>query len=45
MKNEKMLTFLKQFPIFKDLNEYEMEPIIDFANQKVRKWHNRIYAT
>lgn len=27
-----MFQFLKQFRIFKNLNEYEMEPIIDFAN-------------
>lgn len=34
MKNEEIFSFLKQFPIFKDLSEYEMEPICDFARSK-----------
>jgi|SRR5690625_979680 len=34
MKNGEIFSFLKQFPIFKDLNEYEMEPIVDFARSK-----------
>lgn len=31
LKNNKVYQFLKQFRIFKDLNEFEMEPIIDIA--------------
>jgi len=34
MKNSEIFNFLKQFPIFKDLNEYEMEPIVDFARSR-----------
>ncbi|MBO1003615.1 Crp/Fnr family transcriptional regulator [Pseudogracilibacillus auburnensis] len=34
MKNNEIYNFLKQFPIFKDLNEYEMEPIVDFARSR-----------
>src|SRR5690625_2332723 len=34
MKNGEIYSFLKQFPIFKDLNAYEMEPIVDFARSK-----------
>lgn len=37
MKNNEIYHFLKQFPIFKDLNEYEMEPIIDFAYSREYK--------
>lgn len=34
LKNNELYLFLKQFTIFKNLNEYEMEPIIDFAQSK-----------
>lgn len=34
MKGNEILLFLKQFPIFKDLHDDEMEPIIDFAQTK-----------
>lgn len=34
MKIDDRIIFLKQFPIFRDLNDYEMEPIIDFSHSK-----------
>lgn len=34
MKNTDILHFLKQFPVFKDLSDSEMEPIVDFAHSR-----------
>lgn len=34
--NEK-INFLRKFPIFRDLSDYEMEPIIDFSHTKTYK--------
>lgn len=34
--NEK-INFLRKFPVFRDLSDYEMEPIIDFSHTKTYK--------
>ncbi len=39
MKQMDSLSFLKQFPIFQNLTDYEMTPIIDFS--QVREFRNR----
>lgn len=35
MSNEDTISFLKQFPVFKDLDTFEMMPIIDFSSTKI----------
>lgn len=35
MSNEDTISFLKQFPVFKDLDTFEMMPIIDFSSIKI----------
>lgn len=37
LRNEEIFQFLTQFRVFKDLNEYEMEPIIDFSRLRTFK--------
>jgi|SRR5690625_1814549 len=37
MSKQELYTFLKQFPIFRDLSDYEMEPIVDFARSREYK--------
>lgn len=38
LKKAEIYQFLKTFRVFKDLNEYEMEPIVDFS--RLRKFKN-----
>src|SRR5699024_13622 len=35
MAHSETVVFLKQFPVFKDLTDDEMKPIIDFSSMKV----------
>src|SRR5699024_1048141 len=35
MKNTDLYKFLSQFTIFKNLTDYEMEPIVDISNSKI----------
>lgn len=43
MKNNEMFIFLKQFRIFKDLNEFEIQPIIDFANYRTYELNEIVF--